>query len=246
MKNASGGGTLHSSFCILKNFIGPSSLPDEGHAHGVIHRTSWRDIPSRLVYASAAKVRRQPMRKAVCLALALGLLAGVAAAQMGQANSNSSNPVSDSVRGMVAQKAKNFTAAAEEMPADKYTYKPTAQQMSFGKLVTHMIQSNNFLCSKLTSQAASAQKASETDPKDKLVSELKNSFDYCETALKGVQDSQLSEPVTLWGGWKANKATALIALSNDWADHYSQAAMYLRLNGMLPPTAKKTETAAKE
>jgi hypothetical protein len=53
--------------------------------------------------------------------------------------------------------------------------------------------------------------------------------------------------VTLWGGRQANKAGALIGLSNDWADHYSQAAMYLRLNGMLPPTAKKsTQTAAKE
>ena len=25
----------------------------------------------------------------------------------------------------------------------------------------------------------------------------------------------------------------------DWADHYSQSANYLRLNGLLPPTAKK-------
>ena len=24
----------------------------------------------------------------------------------------------------------------------------------------------------------------------------------------------------------------------DWADHYSQLAIYLRLNGLLPPTAK--------
>jgi hypothetical protein len=32
----------------------------------------------------------------------------------------------------------------------------------------------------------------------------------------------------------------LIALTpNDWADHYSAAAIYLRLNGVLPPTAKK-------
>ena len=33
-------------------------------------------------------------------------------------------------------------------------------------------------------------------------------------------------------------AFALIALTNDWADHYSAAAMYLRLNGLLPPTAQ--------
>jgi len=27
--------------------------------------------------------------------------------------------------------------------------------------------------------------------------------------------------------------------TGDWADHYSQMANYLRLNGILPPTAKK-------
>jgi hypothetical protein len=28
--------------------------------------------------------------------------------------------------------------------------------------------------------------------------------------------------------------------SADWADHYGASAMYLRLNGILPPTAKKS------
>jgi uncharacterized damage-inducible protein DinB len=181
-------------------------------------------------------------------ALSFGLLLLVATATLAQEakSSSSSNPVSDSVRAMIGRQAKNLTAAAEEMPADKYGYKPTEQQMTFGTLVTHIIGSNNFLCSKLSSQAAPSDKPSDKDPKDKLVAQLKSSFDYCETALKGVQDSQLGEPVTLFGGRQANKAGALIGLTNDWADHYGMAAMYLRLNGMLPPTAKKAQTAAKE
>ena len=68
-----------------------------------------------------------------------------------------------------------------------------------------MIGSNNFLCAKLASQAASPEKASDKDPKDKLVAQLKTSFEYCETALKGVQDSQLGEPVTLFGGRQAQQ-----------------------------------------
>jgi hypothetical protein len=31
----------------------------------------------------------------------------------------------------------------------------------------------------------------------------------------------------------------IVATTADWADHYSQQAIYLRLNGLLPPTAKK-------
>jgi uncharacterized damage-inducible protein DinB len=184
------------------------------------------------------------MKKRICLAVAFALAGAMAASA--QESKSGSNPVSDTVRGMIGRQGKNLTAAAEEMPADKYGYKPTEQQMTFGTLVSHIIGSNNFLCSKVTSQAASADKATDKDPKDKLVAQLKASFDYCETALKNVQDSQLGEPVTLFGGRQANKAAALIGLTNDWADHYSMAAMYLRLNGMLPPTAKKTPSAEKK
>ena len=35
------------------------------------------------------------------------------------------------------------------------------------------------------------------------------------------------------------RATAMIGLVTDWANHYGQQAMYLRLNGVLPPTAAK-------
>jgi len=48
----------------------------------------------------------------------------------------------------------------------------------------------------------------------------------------------MGDEVALWGGRKATRAAALIALTNDWADHYAMAAIYLRLNGLLPPTAK--------
>jgi len=78
----------------------------------------------------------------------------------------------------------------------------------------------------------------ESDGKDKLVAGLKASFDFCTTALAKVDDSKLGDEVELFGGRKGPRAFALIALTNDWADHYSSAAMYLRLNGLLPPTAQ--------
>ena len=67
---------------------------------------------------------------------------------------------------------------------------------------------------------------------------LKASFDFCATALGKVDDSKLGDEVELFGGRKGPRAFALIALTNDWADHYSSAAMYLRLNKLLPPTAQ--------
>lgn len=181
------------------------------------------------------------MKKALYLALALLCATAVFA----QESKPSSNPVSDTVRAMLGGRAKNLTAAVEAMPADKYGYKPTAEQMTFADLVAHIADGNNFYCSKLANQAQ-PEKASHGAPKDKLVAELKKSFDYCQTALKGVQDSQLGEQVVLFGGQAAPKAAALIGLSNGWADHYGLAATYLRLNGILPPTAQKPPAAEKK
>jgi hypothetical protein len=152
------------------------------------------------------------------------------------------NPVSNTVRKILDRQSKNMVAAADAMPADKYSFHPTPAQMTFAKLVEHMAGSNNFLCAKISGMPAPAEeKLSETDPKEKLVGALKASFDYCTQALAKVDDSNLGEQLTLFGGRQASRAGAMIALTNDFADHYSMAAIYLRLNGLLPPTAKPKE-----
>jgi hypothetical protein len=113
--------------------------------------------------------------------------------------------------------------------------------MSFGDVVVHLIrEGNDYLCS-----AASGQKAPEraklagTDPKDKLVAGLKDSFQFCQSAFAQLQDAQLGDSTDFFGGRKVTRAVAGLITVADWADHYSQMAIYLRLNGLLPPTAKK-------
>ena len=149
------------------------------------------------------------------------------------------NPVSDGLREMLASRAKNTIAAAEEMPADKYKYKPTEAQQPFEHWVSHAAQANYFLCSKLTDAAAPQAGVKEGDPKDKLIDALKKSFDYCSAQLPKLQDSKLGDEITTFGNRKSTKGATALEISADWADHYAQMAGYLRLNGLLPPTAKK-------
>ena len=44
--------------------------------------------------------------------------------------------------------------------------------------------------------------------------------------------------MVLFGNRPASRAAALIGLSDGWNDHYGAQAIYLRLNGILPPTAQ--------
>jgi hypothetical protein len=148
------------------------------------------------------------------------------------------NPVSSFVKQQLARYNKNMVAAAEAMPAEKYSFKPTPEMNSFAHLTIHIAEGNNGLCSKISGTPAPSEKLTDDDPKDKLVAGLKSSFDFCTTALANVDDSKLSEPIVLFGSFSSSRAGALIALSMGFADHYGAQAIYLRLNGILPPTAQ--------
>lgn len=168
------------------------------------------------------------------VALALWTLPAPAAAQTSQ------HPVADALRAMEQRHSKNLVAAAQEMPADKYGFKPTPAQMSFGDVVVHLADGNDYLCSAVTGVAAPQRaKVAATEPKDKLVARLKETFDFCESALAKMDDSKLGEQVPFFGGRQVSRAQAALVTVDDWADHYSQVAIYLRLNGFLPPTAKR-------
>ena len=101
------------------------------------------------------------------------------------------NPVSGFVKAGVARYQKNMVAAAEAMPAEKYSFKPSPEMNTFGYLVMHIAQSNNMFCSKISGQAAPDVKIAETDPKDKLVAAMKDSFAFCTAALEKVDYSKL-------------------------------------------------------
>ena len=170
----------------------------------------------------------------------LAVLAGLALATNGWgAAQEAANPVTSTVKTQLDRFSKIMVAAAESMPAEKYSFKPTPEMNTFGHLTMHIAQSNNLLCSKLSGATMPEGKFADTDPKEKLVSALKSSFEFCSTALAHVDDSKLGDQVVLSGNRSLSRAGVLITLSDDWYDHYGTQAVYLRLNGILPPTAQR-------
>ena len=153
-----------------------------------------------------------------------------------------SNPVAQGFRDYESSSATNLIAAAEEFPADKYSFKPTPAQMSVADIIVHLSRGNDFFCSKLSGgKAPTRTNIAATDSKDALVARLKETFAYCSTALATVDDSKLGEMLPFFGGRSVTRASMMTITAADFADHYSQLAIYLRLNGLLPPTAKKPE-----
>ena len=135
-----------------------------------------------------------------------------------------------------------ITKIANEMPADKYGFKPTPAQMSFGDVIVHLSEGNDYLCSTVAGTTAAKRSEVKVDAgKEKLVARLRETFQSCDSALAKLDDSGLSRMVPWFGNRQVTRAQAVLATAQDWADHYSQLAIYLRLNGLLPPTAKQKE-----
>jgi DinB family protein len=185
------------------------------------------------------------IRGGLFVAVAMLMAVGVAGAQQAAPAASAApditpvaNPVSGFVKAGVARYGKNMVAAAESMPAEKYSFKPSPEMNSFGHLAMHIAQTNNTFCAKISGQTAPEVEMSETDPKEKLVAAIKDSFAFCTTALANVDDSKLGEQFVLFGNRPISRGGALVALGGSWTDHYATQAIYLRLNGILPPTAQ--------
>jgi DinB family protein len=112
--------------------------------------------------------------------------------------------------------------------------------MTFGEIVDHLSEGNDYLCGSVGGmKAPTRSKVGPTATKDALVARLKDTFAFCDKALAGLDDSKLGEQLPFFGGKTKTRASVMTLTTGDWADHYSQSAIYLRLNGLLPPTAKK-------
>lgn len=180
------------------------------------------------------------MIRPVLLAAALSIPTAAHTQHAAHPASPSASPVASALRENAQRSQRILVAAAEDMPANKYGFKPTPAQMSFGQLVLHVAGANEFMCSSVTGATRPTEaKLTAESPKEALVARLKRSFEFCHSALAPLTDAALGDSVPFFGGRRVTRAAMILAMAGDWFDHYAAAAIYLRLNGILPPTARK-------
>jgi len=170
------------------------------------------------------------MLKLTTLAAGLLLIAGPASAQ--------TNPIAEAIAAEAHSNATNMIGAAEAMPADKYVYKPSPQQISFADLIYHAAVANNALCGAISGEKAPELTVKASGTKDALVDQMKRSFAFCDKAFATIDTAKLGDQVQMMGR-SVTKAWVIVHLALDYGDHYSQAAMMLRSNGIVPPSSQR-------
>jgi uncharacterized damage-inducible protein DinB len=158
------------------------------------------------------------------------------------------NPITASFRARINNLHHNVGQALDSIPESKFSYRPTAAQMTIGDIAQHVANDNYFFCNTFGAMkgARPADETSTADsvkakwPKAKLMASLRESFAFCDKALDQVDDKTLAEQVTITFGGNSRSVTRsgmVLLHALDMADHYSQLANYMRPNNILPPTA---------
>ena len=158
------------------------------------------------------------------------------------------NPLTASFSGRIMGLHRNLAQAFDSIPERLFSYKPTPAQQTIGYIAQHLAADNYFFCESFGDMKAtrSSEETSAADtvraawPKDKLMASLKESFTFCQNAIGQLNDAKLVETFTVTAGGQTRqviRGARVLGHAMDLADHYSQLANYMRLNGILPPTA---------
>ena len=153
----------------------------------------------------------------------------------GQANS----PAADVQHSYAGLKA-NILKAADNTPADAYTFRPTADVRTFARVVNHITEAQLHSCGALNHASPDTlpKVPAETADKTAIVAALRASFAECDKAYAALNESNLLQTVTAGPNTRARITLAWGNVSHD-NEQYAALALYMRLKGITPPSAEK-------
>lgn len=146
---------------------------------------------------------------------------------------------------------RNLADAAESMPEAEYEFRPTPQIRTFGQLVGHVINANNFFCSQAAGASTPATDYELVSGKAALVKALNESLDRCDRAYSSTTDANFNQPVMMAAGVgmapaKTVRGAVLVFNVAHNNEHYGNVMVYMRLKGHVPPSTANAQQPPKK
>lgn len=150
----------------------------------------------------------------------------------------SANPITASEKGLYSFVIGAVVAAAQKMPEENYSFKPTPEVRSFGQLVGHVADADYNFCALAAGESNPGKgiEKSKTSKAD-LVAALKDAVAYCNKTFDGMTDAKGSQ-MTKFRGFDLAKLTVLSLNTAHADEHYGNMVTYLRIKGIVPPTSE--------
>jgi uncharacterized damage-inducible protein DinB len=154
------------------------------------------------------------------------------------------NPITASEKGFYSFVSGAVVGAAQKMPEENYSFKPTPEVRTFGQLVGHVADASYMFCSQAIGEANPAKDIEKTKTsKAELVAALKDGVAYCNKAFDSMTDAKGSEMVKLFN-FNLAKLTVFSINTAHTDEHYGNMVTYLRLKGIVPPTSENQPAPA--
>jgi uncharacterized damage-inducible protein DinB len=154
------------------------------------------------------------------------------------------NPITASEKGFYSFVSRGVIGAAEKMPEENYSFKPTPDVRSFGQLVGHVADASYMFCSQTLGEANPAKDIEKTKTaKADLVAALKDGVAYCNKAFDSMTDAKGSQMMKLFN-FDLAKLTVFSINTAHTDEHYGNMVTYLRLKGIVPPTSEQAPPPA--
>lgn len=185
-------------------------------------------------------------RKLGILACSL-LFAMVAAAQAPKAKEEH-HSVTELLNKNVSNMEREFIPAAEVMPEEKFGFAPSNGEFkgarTYAQQIKHVAAVNYELAAALLEEKPPVDIGDESGPasitsKADIIKYLKDSFEYVHKALDTVNENNLAGTVrSPFGEGKVSRLGLAMSVTSHAFDHYGQMAVYLRMNGIVPPASR--------
>jgi uncharacterized damage-inducible protein DinB len=127
--------------------------------------------------------------------------------------------------------------AAEKMPEENYSFRPTDSVRTFGQIVGHVADDQYFFCSAVKGESKPSEIEKTVKGKAALVAKLKEAFAYCDGVYDGFSDAHATEKIKTFAGDR----TKLSILNFNYAhsyEHYGNIVTYMRIKGLVPPSSE--------
>jgi uncharacterized damage-inducible protein DinB len=180
--------------------------------------------------------------------LACSLLLTVVAAAQAPKPKEEHHTVTELLNRNVSNMEHEFIPAAEAMPEDKFAFAPSSGEFkgvrTYAQQIKHVAAVNYELAAALLEQKPPVDIGDESGPasmvtKADVIKYLKDSFEYVHKALDTVNENNLAGTVrSPFGEGSVSRLGLAMSVTSHAFDHYGQMVVYLRMNGIVPPTSR--------
>lgn len=137
----------------------------------------------------------------------------------------------------------NLLRAAEKMPEEFYSYKPSADVRDFGQEVAHAADIQTMLCSMALNSPKQGNAASKKTKAD-LIAALQESNALCDQAYNALTDANANEARPFIRGQRTLIGVLSFNVSHD-NETYGTMVPYMRAKGVVPPSSDNANAKGK-